>query len=137
MFPAVLQRKIPPKYKDPGSFKIPCTIGKVRFKRAILDLGASINVMPSSIFASLNLGPLKETSVITQLTDRSNTYPKGVLEDVLVQVNEMVFPTDFYVIDMCEDANSKATPLLLGRPFIKTARTKIDVHNGTLTMEFD
>ncbi|KAL5573536.1 hypothetical protein UlMin_023133 [Ulmus minor] len=68
---------------------------------------------------------------------RSNTYPKGVLEDVLVQVNEMVFPADFYVIDMCEDANSKAAPLLLGRPFMKTARTKIDVHNGTLTMEFD
>ncbi|KAL5575536.1 hypothetical protein UlMin_017235 [Ulmus minor] len=93
--------------------------------------------MPSSIFASLNLGPLKETGVIIQLADRSNTYPKGVLEDVLVQVNEMVFPADFYVIDMCEDANSKAAPLLLGRPFMKTARTKIDVHNGTLTMEFD
>ncbi|KAL5569950.1 hypothetical protein UlMin_026525 [Ulmus minor] len=134
---AVLQRKIPPKCKDPGSFTIPCTIGKVRFERAMLDLGASINVMPSSIFASLNLGPLKETGVIIQLADRSNTYPKGVLEDVLVQVNEMVFPADFYVIDMCEDANSKAAPLLLGRPFMKTARTKIDVHNGTLTMEFD
>ncbi|KAL5540823.1 hypothetical protein UlMin_043793 [Ulmus minor] len=103
----------------------------------MLDLGDSINVMPSSIFSSLNLRPLKETDVIIQLADRSNTYPKGVLEDVLVQVNEMVFPTDFYVIDMCEDANAKAAPLLLGRPFMKTARTKIDVHNGTLTMEFD
>ncbi|KAL5544769.1 hypothetical protein UlMin_008553 [Ulmus minor] len=134
---AVLQRKIPPKCKDPGSFTIPCTIGKVRFERAMLDLGASINVMPSSIFAFLNLGPLKETSVNIQLADRSNTYPKGVIEDALVQVNEMIFPADFYVIDMCEDANSKAAPLLLGRPFMKTARTKIDVHNGTLTMEFD
>ncbi|KAL5570305.1 hypothetical protein UlMin_026880 [Ulmus minor] len=134
---AVLQRKIPPKCKDPGSFTILCTIGKVRFERAMLDLGASINVMPSSIFTSLNLGPLKETGVIIQLADRSNTYPKGVLEDVLVQVNEMVFPADFYVINMCEDANSKASPLLLGRPFMKTARTKIDVHNGTLTIEFD
>ncbi|KAL5559707.1 hypothetical protein UlMin_035918 [Ulmus minor] len=134
---AVLQRKIPPKCKDPGSFTIPCTIGKVRFERDILDLGAFINVMPSSIFASLNLGPLKETGVIIHLADRSNTYPKGVLEDVLVQVNDMVFPVEFYVIDMCEDANSKAAPLLLGRPFMKIARTKIDVHNGTLTMEFD
>ncbi|KAL5554722.1 hypothetical protein UlMin_042123 [Ulmus minor] len=134
---AVLQSKIPPKCKDLGSFTILCTIGKVRFERAMLDLGASINVMPSSIFASLNLGPLKETDVIIQLADRSNTYPKGVLEDVLVQVNEMVFLADFYVIDMCEDANSKAAPLLLGRPFMKTARTKINVHNGTLTMEFD
>ncbi|KAL5564396.1 hypothetical protein UlMin_027560 [Ulmus minor] len=133
----VLQRNIPPKCKDPGSFTIPCTIGKVLFERAMQDLGASINVMPSSIFASLNLGPLKETDVIIQLADRSNTYPKGVLEDVLVQVNEMVFPDDFYVIDMCEDANSKAAPLLLSRPFMKTTWTKIDVHNRTLTMEFD
>ncbi|KAL5560045.1 hypothetical protein UlMin_036256 [Ulmus minor] len=134
---AVLQRKIPPKCKDLGSFTIPCTIGKVQFERAMLDLGASIIVMPSSIFASLNLGPLKETGMIIQLSDRSNTYPKGVLEDVLVQVNEMVFPADFYVIDICEDANSKAASLLLGRPFMKIAQTKIDVHNGTLTMEFD
>ena len=76
---AVLQRKIPPKCKDLGGFTIPCTIGKVRFERAMLDLGSSINVMPSSIFASLNLGPLKETGVIIQLANRSNTYPKGVL----------------------------------------------------------
>ncbi|KAL5565104.1 hypothetical protein UlMin_028268 [Ulmus minor] len=134
---AVLQRKIPPKCKDPCNFTIPCTIGKVRFERAMIDLEASINVMPSYIFASLNLGPLKEIGVIIQLADRSNTYPKGVLEDFLVQVNEMVFPADFYVIDMCEDANSKAAPLLLGRSFMKTARTKIDVHNEILAMEFD
>ena len=57
---AVLQGKILPKCKDPGSFTIPCTIGKVRFERAMLDLGASINVMPSSIFASINLGPMKK-----------------------------------------------------------------------------
>ncbi|KAL5571230.1 hypothetical protein UlMin_020827 [Ulmus minor] len=133
----VLQRNIPPKCKDPASFTIPCTIGKVRFERAMLDLGASINFMPSFIFASLNLGPLKETGMIIQLADRSNTYPKGILEDVLVQVNEMVFPIDFYVMDTCEDSNSKVAQLLLGRPFIKIVWTKIDVHNRTLTMEFD
>ena len=66
----------------------------------MLDLGASINVMPYSIYASLNLGPLEETGVIIQLANRSNTYPRRVIEDVLVQVNELVFPTDFYVIDM-------------------------------------
>ena len=65
-----------------SSFTIPCTIGSIRFQRAMIDLGASIKVFPFSIFASLNLGPLKETSVILQLADRSNS--KGVLKDVLV-----------------------------------------------------
>ena len=76
-----------------------------------------------------------KTGIVIQLADRSNTYPDGVLEDVLVKVNELVYPADFYVLNMgnaCHDI-----PILLGRPFLKTARTKIDVHEGTLTMEFD
>ena len=79
---AVLQKKILTKCKDPSTFAIPCTIGNTRFERAMLDLGASINVMPYSIYAYLNPGLLEETSVIIQLVDRSNTYPKGVVEDV-------------------------------------------------------
>ncbi|CAN6552262.1 unnamed protein product [Malus baccata var. baccata] len=84
---AVLQRKLPPKCKDPGSFTIPCVIGNTRFEQCMLDLGASINVMPYSVYASMNLGELKQDGVIIQLADRSNAYPKGVLEDVLVQVH--------------------------------------------------
>ncbi|KAH9753491.1 hypothetical protein KPL71_015087 [Citrus sinensis] len=133
----VLQKKLPPKCKDPGMFTIPCKIGSVRIEKTLLDLGASINVMPRSIYSSLNVGPLKETGVIIQLADRSNAYPDGVLEDVLVQVNELVFPADFYVLDMEEDNSSNFVLILLGRPFLKTARTKMDVHKGTLTMEFD
>ncbi|KAH9741368.1 Endonuclease [Citrus sinensis] len=134
---AVLQKKLPPKCKDPGMFTIPCKIGSVRVEKAMLDLGASINVMPRSIYSSLNIGALKETGVIIQLADRSNAYPDGVLEDVLVQVNELVFPADFYVLDMEDDNSSNSVPILLGRPFLKTARTKMDVHKRTLTMEFD
>ncbi|KAL9444093.1 hypothetical protein AB3S75_017301 [Citrus x aurantiifolia] len=78
-----------------------------------------------------------EIGVIIQLADRSNAYPDGVLEDVLIQVNELVFPADFYVLDMEEDNFSNSIPILLGRPFLKTARTKMNVHKGTLTMEFD
>ena len=103
----------------------------------MLDLGASINVMPFSIYASLNLGALKEIDVVIQLADLSNAYPMGVLEDVLVQVNDLVFPVDFYVLDMKDDDSPMHTPLLLGRPFMKTARAKIDVFNGTLTLEFN
>ena len=73
---AVLQRKLPPKNKDPGSFTTPCVIGNTRFEHAMLDLGASINVMPYLVYASMNLGELKNDGVIIQLADRSNAYPK-------------------------------------------------------------
>ncbi|CAN6566748.1 unnamed protein product [Malus baccata var. baccata] len=134
---AVLQRKLPQKCKDPGSFTIPCVIGNTKFEHAMLDLGASINIMPYSIYASMNLEELKNDGVIIQLADRLNAYPKGVLEDVLVQVNDLVFPADFYVLEMEDSGHSTSLPILLGRPFMKTARTKIDVFKGTLTMEFD
>ncbi|KAM1119490.1 hypothetical protein FF2_043133 [Malus domestica] len=110
----MLQRKLPPKCKDPGSFTIPCVIGNTRFEHAMLDLGASINVMPYSVYASMNLGELKNDGVIIQLADRSNAYPKGVLEDVLVQVDHLIFPADFYVLDMEDSGHSSPSPLLLG-----------------------
>ncbi|KAG4128858.1 hypothetical protein ERO13_D09G044366v2, partial [Gossypium hirsutum] len=92
---AVFQNKLPIKCKDPGMFLIPCKIGDHKLDRAMLDLGASINVMPRSIYDKVQLGALKDTGLIIQLADRSNAYPDGVLEDVLVQVNELVFPADF------------------------------------------
>jgi hypothetical protein len=134
---AVLQKRLPPKCKDPGMFTIPCKVGSIEVKQAMLDLGASINVMPYALYTSLNVGPLKTTGVIVQLADRSIVYPKGVIEDVLVQVNDLVFPADFYVLDMEDNKTSKSDMILLGRPFMKTSRTKIDVHDGSLTMEFD
>ncbi|CAN6677849.1 unnamed protein product [Malus baccata var. baccata] len=134
---AILQRKLPPKCKDPGSFTIPSVIGNTRFKSAMLDLGASINVMPYSIYVSMNLGELKHDGVIIQLADRSNAYPKGVLEDVLVEVDHLIFLTDFYVLEMDESDHAPSLPILLGRPFMKITSTKIDVFNGTLSMEFD
>ncbi|CAL9007229.1 unnamed protein product, partial [Prunus brigantina] len=87
--------------------------------------------------AQPNSGKLKKDGVVIQLADRSNAYPKGVLEDVLVQVNHLIFPADFYVLEMEDSAHSTPLPILLGRPFMKTARTNIDVFKGTLTMEFD
>ena len=97
---AVIQRKLPAKCKDPGMFTIPCTIGNTQLEKAMLDLGAYINVMPYSIYISLKLGPLNKIGVVIQLAYRSIAYPKGVIEDVLVQVNDLFFPTDFYVLDM-------------------------------------
>ncbi|XP_071906833.1 uncharacterized protein [Coffea arabica] len=134
---AMLQRKLPPKCGDPGMFTIPCKIGNTPIRKAMLDLGASINVMPKIIFASLNLGPLKEIAIIIQLTDRTNAYLEGLVEDVLVQVNKLVFPADFYILDMGDEKSLNPSPILLDRPFISTARTKIDVNEGTLSMKFD
>ncbi|XP_031276980.1 uncharacterized protein LOC116135413 [Pistacia vera] len=82
-------------------------------------------------------GLVKDTSVIIQLADRTNAFPEGVVEDVLVQVNELVFLVDFYILDMDDSSSPDPAPILLGRPFLNIARTKIDVHDGTLTMEFD
>ncbi|XP_043808348.1 probable sucrose-phosphate synthase 1 [Manihot esculenta] len=100
----------------------------------------SSSLMPSSSDsppAHRSLGPLKQTEVTLQLADRSIIYPKGVLEDVLVQVEKLIFLIDFFILDMEDNNSSNSTDFLLGRPFLSTARTKIDVHEGTLTMEFD
>ena len=94
-------------------------------------------MMSYSIYASLNLRPLEETYVIIQLADRSNVYLRGVVKDVLVQVNELVFSVDFYVLDMEDEASYNLTLILLGRPFLKTARAMINVHEGILTMDCD
>ncbi|XP_021728347.1 uncharacterized protein LOC110695423 [Chenopodium quinoa] len=132
---AVFQKKLPEKCGDPGMFTVPVTIKDTTLHWAMLDLGASINVIPYSLFKSLELGPLHETGVVIQLADRSNVYPKGVVEDVLVKVDGLIFPADFYVLDMEHD--KQAVPILLGRPFLKTAKTKIDVSTGSFTMEVD
>ncbi|RDY05090.1 hypothetical protein CR513_11102, partial [Mucuna pruriens] len=102
----------------------------------MLDLGASINVMPTSIYKSLNFGDLEPIGMTIQLANRSVVQPLGVLEDVLVQVNELIFPADFYVLDMEDETSRKGSTLILGRPFLMIAKTKIDVHVGTLSVEF-
>lgn len=90
----------------------------------MLDLGASINVMPSSILNKLDLGPLQHTSLTIQLANRSNARPVGVVEDVLVQVNYLIFPVDFYILDMVGESNSSRSPIILGRQFMKTKKKK-------------
>ncbi|XP_063946016.1 uncharacterized protein LOC135151483 [Daucus carota subsp. sativus] len=92
---AVLQQKLPPKLKDPGSFTIPCTIGPLSFDKCLCDLGASINLMPLSVFKKLGLPEPKPTNMYLQLADRSITYPRGIVEDVLVKVDKLIFPADF------------------------------------------
>ncbi|KAK4389867.1 hypothetical protein Sango_2323700 [Sesamum angolense] len=132
----VINRKLPEKCNDPGMFTLPCIIGNKRIERAMLDLGASINVMPYFVYQALNLSTLQDTNVIIQLADRSYVRPMGLVEDVLVKVNNLLFPVDFYILKMGVEGLNNPVSILLGRPFMKTAKTKIDVDEGTLSVEF-
>ena len=120
----IIQQKLPAKMKDPGSFTIPCSIGKYEFKKALCDSGASINLMPLSV-------ELTPTAITLQMADRSMAQPEGILEDVLVKVGKFVFPVDFVVMQMEEDTQ---VPLLLGRHFLATGAALIDVQKGELTL---
>ncbi|XP_073152284.1 uncharacterized protein [Henckelia pumila] len=128
---AIVQNKMQPKLKDPGSFSIPCEIGSINFHKALCDLGASINLMPFSVFRKLGLGEPKPTRMSLQLADRSIKYPRGIIEDVLVKVDKFIFPVDFVVLDMEEDLDM---PLILGRPFLATGQALIDVQKGKLIL---
>ena len=128
---SIINKKIPTKLNDPGSFTIPCVIGNLEFSKCLCDLGASINLMPLSIFRLLGLGEVKSTSMLLQLADQSIKKPFGVVENVLIKVDKFTFPNDFVVVDLEEDKHSS---LILGRPFMKTSKTLIDVHNGKLIL---
>ncbi|XP_075076377.1 uncharacterized protein LOC142163028 [Nicotiana tabacum] len=116
------------------SFTIPCTVGGSHFEKALCDSGASINLMPFSIFRKLELGEMKDTCVSLQLIDQSTKRPKGIIKNVLVRVDKFVFPVDFIVLEMEENIE---VPLILGRPFLATGRSIIDVHQGQLIFRVD
>ncbi|KAG5553972.1 hypothetical protein RHGRI_011741 [Rhododendron griersonianum] len=96
---SIIQCKIPIKYKDPGCPTISCIIGNHHIDQALLDLGASVNLLPYSVYSQLGLGELKPTQVTLQLADRSVKIPRGVIEDVLIKVDKFYFPVDFIVLD--------------------------------------
>lgn len=106
-----IQKKLPSKLKDPGSFTVPFTIGDIYFEKALCDLGASINLMPLSVFRKLGLGEANATTMTLQLADRSLTHLRGIIEDVLIKVENFIFPADFLILDMEEDIDCD-TPYL-------------------------
>ncbi|XP_062080519.1 uncharacterized protein LOC133785284 [Humulus lupulus] len=121
---AILQKNLPQKLRDQGNFTILSKIGGFSFDKALCVLGDSINFMPLSIFKNLGLGEVKPTTNTLQLVDRSFTYPRGFLEDVLVKMDKFVFPVNFLVLDMEE---GHEVPLIIGRPFLVTHGALIDV----------
>ncbi|GJX69614.1 putative nucleotidyltransferase, ribonuclease H [Tanacetum coccineum] len=140
-FSAILLNEIPLKEKDPGSFTIPCIIGNVGIKKALVDLGANISLMPYSMFTRLCLRELKPTRMCIELANKITQYPRGIAENVIVKIDKFVFPVDFVVLDMEED---NKIPIILGRPFLATAHAMIYVFNkkisfkvGNETVTFD
>ncbi|KAL0459164.1 UNVERIFIED_CONTAM: hypothetical protein Slati_0543600 [Sesamum latifolium] len=129
---AILQNKLPPKLKDPGSFSIPCTIGNIDFDKVLCDLGASVNLMPYSNFEKLGMHELTPSIITLQLADRSIKYHRGIVEDVLVKVGKFIIPVDFIVLDMEENKNMS---LILGRHFLATSRALIDVQKVNSFLE--
>ncbi|XP_062093845.1 uncharacterized protein LOC133799874 [Humulus lupulus] len=129
---AILKNKIPPKLKDPSSFTIQISIGRGQVGKSLCDLGASINCMPMSIFKKLGIREERLTTFTLQLADRSMVYPEGKIEDVLVKVDKFIFPADFIILDYEKD---REVPIILGRSFLATGRTLIDVEKGELTIQ--
>ncbi|XP_035834075.1 uncharacterized protein LOC118482619 [Helianthus annuus] len=129
---AILQNRLPTKMGDPCSFTLPCLKGNMSVSHALADLGASINLMPYKVFTKLDLGEPSPTRMSIRLADHSIKYPRGFVENMLVKIDKFVFPVDFVILDMDEDSR---VPLILGRPFLNTARTIVDVAAGQITLQ--
>ncbi|XP_050876241.1 uncharacterized protein LOC127079934 [Lathyrus oleraceus] len=126
-------RKIPNKQKEPGAVTVPCTIKDRNFKKVLIDSGASVSLIPLSIYQRLGIGNVSDTRTNLQFADHSIKNAHGIAEDVLLTIEQFSFPINFVIIDIPED---EETPIILGRPFMRTSRCKFDIDHGTLTLKF-
>ncbi|CAA7027822.1 unnamed protein product [Microthlaspi erraticum] len=129
---AIIQRKvISDKKEDPGSFTLPCMLGPLSFKNSLCDLGSSVSLMPLSVAKRLGYHKYQACGISLVLADRSIRLPTGMLEDLPLRIGNVEIPTDFIVLEMDEEPTD---PLILGRPFLATARAMIDVCEGTIEL---
>ncbi|GJV33837.1 reverse transcriptase domain-containing protein [Tanacetum coccineum] len=128
---AVLLKKLLEKLRNTGRFLIPCDFYKLESCMALADLGASINLMPLSVWKKLSLPELTPTRMTLELATQIVAYPAGIAEDDFVQVGKFTFPANFVVVDYDVDPRF---PLILGRPFLRTAHALVDVHGEELTL---
>jgi hypothetical protein len=124
------------KYKDLGCPTISCFIGEHKIERVLLDLGASVSLLSYSVYQSLNLGELKPTSVTLLLADRSVNVHRGIVEDVLVQVDKFIYHVDFIVLDTQPVEACNSISIILGRPFLATSNALINYRNGLMKLSF-
>ncbi|XP_070050051.1 uncharacterized protein [Nicotiana tomentosiformis] len=121
-----------PLLEDPGAFTIPCTIGSADFAKTLCDLGVSINLMPYSVFKTLEIGKPRPTSMRLQMADRTMKKPLGIIDYVLVRVDKFILPPDFVILDCEVDYK---VPIILERPFLATCKDLVDVEAGELTFQ--
>ena len=134
---AIIECKTPMKYKDPRCPTISVNIGGTYVEKALLDLGASVNLLPYSMYKQLGLGELKPTSITLSLVDRSIKIPKGTIEDVLIQVDKFYYPVDFVVLETEPVAvGANHVPIILRRPFLVTLNAIINFQNGVMQLTF-
>ena len=134
---SVLMGSIPEKCSDPGPCMVNCTIGGVLFSDCMCDLGACVSIMSLSIYDTLRLPPLKRSVARFVLADKSIITVAGVAEDVLVNIKGLTFSTNFYILEMPHNDSDKPSSILLGRPFLKTSKFKLDAFSGTYSFEID
>ncbi|XP_016172972.1 uncharacterized protein LOC107615422 [Arachis ipaensis] len=130
----MIQEGIPPKLKDSGSFFLPCTIGATIIDKALCDLGSSVNLMPLSMMRRISIEKVKPIQMSLELVDISLVIPKGVIENLFVRVGKFIFPANFVILDLEEEGNDS---IILGRPFLATARAIIDVEQGKMTLRIN
>ncbi|GJV06862.1 reverse transcriptase domain-containing protein [Tanacetum coccineum] len=128
---AIIMNKVPEKLEDPGKFLIPCALQELNRTSALADSGASINLLPHSIYKKLELEALTPTRMTLELANRSITHPMGIAEDVVVRVDGFTFLADFVVVSF---EPGPRVPIILGRPFLRTAKALIDLYEETLTL---
>ncbi|CAM8923561.1 unnamed protein product [Rhodiola kirilowii] len=129
---AIVQSRMPKKMQDHGSFSIPISLGKVEIDRALCDFGASISLIPYSLFEKIDMGELHPTTISLKLADRSSRIPRGVLRDVPIKVGKFFIPVDFYVLEMDDE---QETPVILGRPFLNTIEAVIRCGVGSIELK--
>ena len=134
---SLIRKNLPPKYKDPGSPTISIVVGNSKLGHALVDLGASVNLLPYSVYVDLGLGELEPTNITLKLADCSVKIPRGIVKDVLVQVDKFYFPVDLFVLDTQPVVNQGTQFLvILGRPFLATANAIIHCRGGLMTLSF-
>ena len=133
----IIECKTPMKYNDPGCPTISVNIGRTCVEKALLDLGASVNLLLFSMYKQLGLGKLNPTTITLSLVDRSIKIPKGIVEDALIQVDKFYYPVDFVVLDTEPDSvGANHVPIILRRPFLATSNAIINCRNGVMQLTF-
>lgn len=130
---SLIKEGTPNKLPDPGSFVLNCNIYTTKFHRSLCDLRSSVNLMPYSIAVDLGYQEFQPTRITLILADRSMRTTEGVLESVSLMINDCMIPTDFVVLKYTQEPKDS---LILGRPFLATARAIIDVRKGNISLNF-